>query len=302
MLTEVDDCGSNSAGGLRFWLLAYSGCRRETRPTGIVEFGSRALPDQFPRGLQAPRPAARSSERPGARSIGSEDPRCVRGMRSDAEKGQGADRGRAQAQPPACHSAGVCGKRGMAHAVDAAQFSLLSAGRGVRRSEVSDVYEALDFLRVAHGSALRQHASQPHGRMRGDGRFEARRKGPSESKERWPSPLLRFATEGDLRLTGMALFALLYPSSVLAQRFDPALYASGFRKESGRLPSRDEVMQAMQRDLRPLIATLTGKHRSTPQVDERWYWAIAVLLDLQFDGEGNAPVAGAAKARRNLGR
>ena len=125
--------------------------------------------------------------------------------------------------------------------------------------------------------------------------FEARRKGPSESKERWPSPLLRFATEADGRLTGMAIIALLYPSTVLAQRFDPAGYASVLKKQTGRLPWRDEVIQALQRDLTPVIGKLTARHRKTSQTDERWYWAIPVLLDLEYDGEATRRWLGQAK-------
>jgi hypothetical protein len=115
--------------------------------------------------------------------------------------------------------------------------------------------------------------------------FEARRKGVSESKERWPSPLLRFAAEADGRLTGMTVFALLYPSSLLAQRFDPMHYASALKGSTGRVPTRDEVLQALQRDIEPLVAKLTERHRSPAQTDERWYWAAPLLLDLQHDGE-----------------
>ncbi len=115
--------------------------------------------------------------------------------------------------------------------------------------------------------------------------FEAKRKGVSEAKERWPSPLLRFAAEADGRLTGMALFALLYPSSVLGQRFDPMRFASALKTSAGHLPTREEVLQALQREVEPLVAKLTHRHRATAQVDERWYWAAPLLLDLQHDGE-----------------
>lgn len=115
--------------------------------------------------------------------------------------------------------------------------------------------------------------------------FEAKRKGVSEAKERWPSPLLRFAAEADGRLTGMAVFALLYPSSFLAQRFDPMRYASALKGTIGRVPTHDEVLQALRCDIEPLVAKLTEGHHSTAQSDERWYWAAPLLLDLQHDGQ-----------------
>lgn len=90
-------------------------------------------------------------------------------------------------------------------------------------------------------------------------------------------PLMRFArSEG--RLTGMALFTLIYPSSVLAEVVDPLRLG----RASGRKTS-EEVLVAAEALIAEKLAGLDVRTDPSPggSEDERWYWAAPVLLDAQ---------------------
>lgn len=90
-------------------------------------------------------------------------------------------------------------------------------------------------------------------------------------------PLLRFARSGG-RLTGMALMSLIYPSITLAQQFDPLrdYLKAGSLKTLGEL-SRDYTQR-----IEALIAGLGIAGDGEGPEDEKWYWAVPILLDLKF--------------------
>jgi hypothetical protein len=94
-------------------------------------------------------------------------------------------------------------------------------------------------------------------------------------------PLLRFArTEG--RLTGMPVFGLLYPSFALASLGDPL--DPYYRISGGRTPSQATLLSAIKARLRPLLEPIVAERAKTRgPVDEAWYWAAPILLDLQMD-------------------
>jgi hypothetical protein len=90
-------------------------------------------------------------------------------------------------------------------------------------------------------------------------------------------PLLRFARSGG-RLTGMALMSLIYPSITLAQKFDPL---KDYLK-AGSLTTLRELIGDYTRRIEALIVQLNIEAETEGPEDERWYWAIPVLLDLKF--------------------
>ena len=90
--------------------------------------------------------------------------------------------------------------------------------------------------------------------------------------------LLNFARSSG-RLTGMTVLGLLYPSIVLARTGDPLHYeinggATGFAP-------LDVVLQNVEDRLSKLLAPITAAAEATAAVDEAWYWAAPILLDLQ---------------------
>ena len=91
-------------------------------------------------------------------------------------------------------------------------------------------------------------------------------------------PLLRFA-RSDGRLTGLPLLSLFYPAMVLAEVGDPLVH---LREASGveRLTA-GEVLERVTTKLVELLDDLPLAQFSGP-VDEAWYWAAPILLDLRF--------------------
>jgi hypothetical protein len=87
--------------------------------------------------------------------------------------------------------------------------------------------------------------------------------------------LLRFA-RADGRLTGMPVLGFIYPSSALAGAFDPAHQGSCSR-------STDQAVGEAADRLRPLIDRTVKRWSSGAEIDERWYWACPLLLDLLED-------------------
>lgn len=88
-------------------------------------------------------------------------------------------------------------------------------------------------------------------------------------------PLLRFSISQG-RLTGMPLLGLLYSSSVLARYGDPRFRAF---KVGGRV-GRDGLLQWVTTDLREVLDPLVAGAPQTGPVDESWYWAAPILLDM----------------------
>ncbi len=102
---------------------------------------------------------------------------------------------------------------------------------------------------------------------------------PEEREKR--RPLLRFArSEG--RLTGLALFSLIYPCVVLARGFDPLGYPGNCTGED-RLPSVKELLGVIQPQIAELVTSKLSGLATTRAVDERWYWLAPILLDLETE-------------------
>jgi hypothetical protein len=95
----------------------------------------------------------------------------------------------------------------------------------------------------------------------------------TEARKRRGS-LLRFAHGKDDRLTGMPVLGLMYPSSTLANACDPLDFAA----QQLTLAELRDRMKARLADLLASMPFFAGKDRP---VDETWYWATPILLDLQ---------------------
>jgi hypothetical protein len=84
--------------------------------------------------------------------------------------------------------------------------------------------------------------------------------------------------------TGMSTFALLYPSPSLAKLGDPVAIARGLGAANHPV-SRDAVVGEAQRRIEVAIAPLTKRAPTEGPEDERWYWAVPLLLDRRSDRE-----------------
>jgi hypothetical protein len=88
-------------------------------------------------------------------------------------------------------------------------------------------------------------------------------------------------TIADGRLTGMPVFALLYPGVALAQLTDPLEISRQMGGMSAPPTLRAVTREAEQR-VRDALATYLANAPADGPIDERWYWVAALLLD----GEG----------------
>ena len=92
-------------------------------------------------------------------------------------------------------------------------------------------------------------------------------------------PLLRFAfTDG--RLTGMPILALMYPSAVLAEIGDP-LRRMDTSVPLKSLPALSTLLREVGREIETRLTPIVGKYAAHDTVDDAWYWAAPVLLDLE---------------------
>lgn len=90
-------------------------------------------------------------------------------------------------------------------------------------------------------------------------------------------PLLRF-TFSDDRLTGMPVLGMIYPALQLAELCDPLAIR---RHLGGKTePSLDRVLEEATRRVSEAICGLKVKEDTSGPVDEKWYWAAPVLLDM----------------------
>lgn len=93
--------------------------------------------------------------------------------------------------------------------------------------------------------------------------------------------LLRFArTDG--RLTGLPVLGLMYPCATLAQSCDPLTLNKG--STPSQLPTLRETLDRAQSVIHTLLSTVKVSPGSD-QIDENWYWAAPILLDLTHQGE-----------------
>ena len=93
--------------------------------------------------------------------------------------------------------------------------------------------------------------------------------------------LLRFQrqSEGERNPGGMALLALMYPSTVLAELADPLRMARGMGgRRADTLPSVEQLQQRAEQLIARKLRPILKGHNQGP-VDEAWYWAAPLLLD-----------------------
>lgn len=109
--------------------------------------------------------------------------------------------------------------------------------------------------------------------------FQKKARNTAEARKK-RRPLLRF-TFSKGRPTGMPVLGMVYPCQVLAERFDPlALCAAGLAQ--GTPPAFDDLLQQVEGEIDSLLAPLVRRAATSGgPVDESWYWAGPLLLDLQ---------------------
>ena len=89
------------------------------------------------------------------------------------------------------------------------------------------------------------------------------------------SALLRF-NRTEERLTGMPVLGLVYPSSSMAKVFDPAQVEKASYSIS-------ETLARAALQLVPLLDAVISRWSNGGDIDERWYWAAPILMDLNAD-------------------
>ncbi|MCK4824555.1 DEAD/DEAH box helicase, partial [bacterium] len=89
--------------------------------------------------------------------------------------------------------------------------------------------------------------------------------------------LLNLQKRGE-RLTGMPVLGIMYPSMVLAEKCDPYLIRNenGFLEIPALLKIVEQIIQDLLNDLPQRIVD------QATDIDEAWYWAAPILLDLQY--------------------
>lgn len=96
--------------------------------------------------------------------------------------------------------------------------------------------------------------------------------------------LLRFQ-RSDGRLTGMAVFALLYPSPALAELGDPRALAGELGGYTAPV-EQDVLLRVVRGRIRQRLHGHLDRAPHSGSEDARWYWAAPLLLDVQRDQEG----------------
>jgi hypothetical protein len=104
------------------------------------------------------------------------------------------------------------------------------------------------------------------------------RQNTADTRRRF-QPLLRIQRNQE-GLRGMPVIGLMYPSTSLAERVDPLRWAG-----VEDTPTVDQAVTTIEGELRPSIDELTAGAPVDGTVDERWYWALPMLLD-QMEGRG----------------
>ena len=92
--------------------------------------------------------------------------------------------------------------------------------------------------------------------------------------------LLRFSVS-DGRLTGMPVLGLLYPSFVLAADVDPRMWAAS--SPGAAIPTMAALLEQARGVCDRLLEVITRNAPKDGDVDERWYWAAPLLLDMARD-------------------
>lgn len=98
--------------------------------------------------------------------------------------------------------------------------------------------------------------------------------------------LLRLSLDEDERPTGMPVVGMAYPCRTLVEQLDPLALALEL---DGNPPTERQLRNAATRRATELLAkVVAGFERRSGRVDERWYWAAPVLLDLRCYGQPTA--------------
>lgn len=93
--------------------------------------------------------------------------------------------------------------------------------------------------------------------------------------------LLEFKRSGG-RLAGLPVLALLYPSFALAELVSLTKFANGATGSGSRM-TRDDALRTAVDALRPALDRVTRAAPTEGRIDERWYWAAPLLLDVDAD-------------------
>ena len=97
-------------------------------------------------------------------------------------------------------------------------------------------------------------------------------------------PLLKFALS-DNRLTGMPVLGMIYPCEALAVATDPYAVARDMKKSALDVPSFQTVMEVAKGNVERLLAEIKVDDTGGKAVDEDWYWAAPILMDVVKDGK-----------------
>ena len=131
--------------------------------------------------------------------------------------------------------------------------------------------------------------------------FRKNAKNTQEAREKRRG-LLRF-TFSDGQPSGMAALGILYPCRTLASRFDPLQLL-----QTPRVSEADAI-EAAVKSVETLLSPILAAHKGESDVvDQRWYWAAPLLLDLHyFAGEtaawlGQANLAAIWAGKANDGK
>ena len=98
--------------------------------------------------------------------------------------------------------------------------------------------------------------------------------------------LLRFARDSrdGERLTGMPVFALLYPSPTLAKIGDPlAIWAE--LADGAAMPSKDAVLALVRERIHERLGPVLRRHAADQPPDDAWYWVAPLILDRRADAD-----------------
>jgi hypothetical protein len=90
-------------------------------------------------------------------------------------------------------------------------------------------------------------------------------------------PLLRFA-KSDGRLTGLPVLGLIYPAVRLARICDPFVIRRQFAADHPL--TEDEALDVAKLRIAEELEKISIDHDESGAVDEKWYWAAPVLMDL----------------------
>jgi Helicase conserved C-terminal domain len=78
----------------------------------------------------------------------------------------------------------------------------------------------------------------------------------------------------------MPVLALMYPSWTLAELCDPLTAGAAIRDPDGALPALNDIIDWMEGRIGRALEEIVPGRPAAGAVDQRWYWAAPILLDL----------------------